>query len=168
VVNAGISGNRMLRHGAGPSALARFDRDVLAVPGVKAIVLMEGINDIGRSFAPTGATEPATLEALKAAHEQIIARAHAHGIKVIGATLTPYRGAAYASPAGEAVRDAFNAWIRTGGAFDGVIDFAPVVADKADPQSMDPKFYIRDHLHPNDTGYAAMGDAVDLALITGR
>ena len=83
-----------------PTALARFDRDVLSVPGVKAVILLEGINDIGRGFTPTGATEPVTLEALRAAYEQIIARAHAHGIRVIGATLTPYQGATYASPAG--------------------------------------------------------------------
>lgn len=168
VVNAGISGNRMLRYGTGPSALARFDRDVLSVPGVKAITLMEGINDIGRGLGAGAAGEPVSIEALKAAHEQIAARAHAHGIRVIAATLTPYRGAAYASPAGEALRDAFNAWIRTSGVFDAVIDFAPVVADPNDPQSMDPKFYIRDHLHPNDVGYKAMADAVDLTAITGR
>jgi lysophospholipase L1-like esterase len=168
VVNAGISGNRLLRYGAGPTALARFDRDVLSVPGVKAVILMEGINDIGRSFTPAGATEPVTLEALKAADEQLIARAHEHGVRVIGATLTPYKGAAYASPEGEAVRTALNQWIKTGGAFDGVIDFSAAVADPADPLSIATPYFIRDHLHPNDAGYKVMGDSVDLKVITGR
>ncbi len=168
VVNAGISGNRLLRYGTGPTALARFDRDVLSVPGVKTVVLLEGINDIGRGFTRAGATEPATLEALEAADRQIVARAHEHGLRVIGATLTPYQGAGYASPEGEAVREALNQWIRTSGAFDGVIDFAPVVADPNSPLALAPQFNIRDHLHPNDAGYRAMGDAVDLALITGR
>jgi lysophospholipase L1-like esterase len=168
VVNAGISGNRLLRYGAGPTALARLDRDVLSVPGVKAIILLEAINDIGRSFAPTGAREPVTLEALEAADKQIITRAHEHGIRVIGATLTPYQGAAYASPEGEAVREAYNQWIKTGGAFDGVIDFAPAVALASNPLTFDPQYNIRDHLHPNDAGYKVMGDAIDLKVITGR
>src|SRR5581483_5331679 len=100
VVNAGIGGNRLLRYGAGPNALARLDRDVLSVPGVRTVILLEGINDIGRGFAPGGNTEPVTAEALEAADLQIIARAHEHGIRVIGATLTPYQGAGYASPEG--------------------------------------------------------------------
>jgi lysophospholipase L1-like esterase len=104
VVNAGISGNRVLRYGSGPDALARLDRDVLSVPGVKVIILLEGINDIGRGFAPTGAREPVTPLALEAAYRQIIARAHEHGIRVIGATLTPYHGAFYASDEGESAR----------------------------------------------------------------
>jgi lysophospholipase L1-like esterase len=168
VVNAGISGNRMLRYGAGPTALARFDRDVLSVPGVKAVILMEGINDIGRGFSPVGATEPVTLEALEAADKQIIARAHEKGLRVIGATLTPYQGASYASPAGEAVREALNQWIKTSGAFDGFIDFAPVVADPNAPLAFAAQYNTRDHLHPNDAGYRAMGDAIDLAVITGK
>ena len=168
VVNAGISGNRLLRYGAGPTALARLDRDVLSVPGVKAIILMEAINDIGRGFAPTGAREAVTLEALEAADKQIIARAHEHGIRVIGATLTPYGGASYASPEGEAVRGAYNQWIKTAGAFDGVIDFAPAVALASNPLTFDPQYNIRDHLHPNDAGYKAMSDAIDLKVLTGR
>jgi lysophospholipase L1-like esterase len=163
VVNVGIGGNRLLRHGAGPSALARLDRDVLSVPGVKVIILLEGINDIGR-----GNIEPVTAEALIAADRQIIARAHANGIRVIGATLTPYKGAAYATEAGEQVRQALNRWIMTGGAFDGVIDFARPVSDPADPLSFLPKYNTRDHLHPNDEGYRAMADSIDLSLITGR
>jgi lysophospholipase L1-like esterase len=165
VVNTGISGNRLLRYGAGPSALARLDRDVLSVPGIKAIILLEGINDIGRGLGAPNSTEPVTAEALEAADKQIIARAHEHGIRVIGATLTPYQGASYASPAGEAAREALNTWIKTGGAFDGVIDFAPVVADPANPLTYAKAFNDRDHLHPNDAGYKAMGDAVDLAVL---
>jgi lysophospholipase L1-like esterase len=162
VVNTGIGGNRLLRYGTGPSALARFDRDVLSVPGVKAIILLEGINDIGRGFYPP--TEPVTADALIAADKQIIARAHDRGIKVYGATLTPYKGAHYYMPDGEQVREALNAWIKTGGAFDGVIDFAPSVADKADPTTFDPRFNRTDKLHPNDAGYQAMADAIDLNL----
>jgi len=162
VVNTGIGGNRLLRYGTGPSALARLDRDVLSVPGVKAIILLEGINDIGRGFYPP--TEPVTADALIAADKQIIARAHAKGIKVYGATLTPYKGAHYYMADGEKVREALNAWIKTGGAFDGVVDFAPSVADKTDPTTFDPSFNLNDRLHPNDAGYQAMANAIDLNL----
>jgi lysophospholipase L1-like esterase len=168
VVNAGIGGNRLLRHGSGPSALARLDRDVLAVPGVKAVILLEGINDIGRGFTPQGPQEPVTAEALIAADKQIIERCHAHGIKVIGATLTPYGGAGYAAPGGEQVRQALNNWIKTSGAFDGVVDFAAATADPANPLTFRAAYNDYDHLHPNDTGYQAMADAIDLSLITGK
>ena len=167
VVNAGIGGNRLLGYGAGPNALARFDRDVLSVPGVKTVILLEGINDIGRGFGPRGPTEPVTADALIAANKQIIERAHERGIRVIGATLTPYQGAGYASEQGEAVRQALNSWIRNSGAFDGVIDFAPAVADKADPLKIDPRYNDGDKLHPNDAGYKAMADAIDLRVLTG-
>jgi lysophospholipase L1-like esterase len=163
VVNAGIGGNRLLRYGTGPSALARLDRDVFSVSGVKAIILLEGINDIGRGFYPP--TEPVTADALIAADKQIIARAHAKGIKVYGATLTPYRGAHYFMPEGEKVREAYNAWIKTGGAFDGVVDFAPSVADKADATAFDTGFNFNDKLHPNDAGYQAMANVIDLNMI---
>ena len=166
VVNAGIGGNRLLRYGTGPNALARLDRDVFAVPGVKTIILLEGINDIGRGFFAAG--EPVTAEALEAADKQIIARAHAHGIRVIGATLTPYRGAFYFMAEGETVREAVNQWIKTGGAFDGVIDFAAAVADPADPTTYRADYNLKDKLHPNDAGYQAMADAIDLSLITGK
>jgi len=165
VVNVGLSGNRLLRYGAGPSALARLDRDVLSVPGVKAIILLEGINDIGRGFGTPNSTEPVTAEALEAADKQIIARAHEHHIRVIGATLTPYEGAGYAAPAGEAAREALNTWIKTSGAFDAVIDFAPAVADPANPLTFSHIYNDRDHLHPNDAGYKAMADAVDLGVL---
>jgi lysophospholipase L1-like esterase len=163
VVNAGIGGNRLLRYGTGPSTLARLDRDVLSVSGVKAIILLEGINDIGRGFYPP--TEPVTAEALIAADKQIIARAHAHGIMVYGATLTPYKGAHYFMPEGERVREAVNQWIKTSGAFDGVVDFAPSVADKSDPTTFDTSYNLTDKLHPNDAGYQAMANAIDLGLL---
>ncbi|HET7083469.1 MAG TPA: SGNH/GDSL hydrolase family protein [Rhizomicrobium sp.] len=163
VVNVGIGGNKLLRYGTGPNALARLDRDVLSVPGVKAIILLEGINDIGRGLQTTGVQDPISLEALIAADKQIIQRAHDHGIKVIGATLTPYQGAAYASPAGEEVRTGLNNWIKTGGAFDGTADFAAATGDPANPLAFRAGFNIRDKLHPNDAGYKAMGDAVDLS-----
>jgi lysophospholipase L1-like esterase len=168
VVNAGIGGNRLLRYGSGPDALARLDRDVLSVPGVKVVILLEGINDIGRGFITLGNQEPVTLEALQAADLQIIARAHEHGIKVIGATLTPYQGAFYAAPEGELVRQGLNNWIKSGGAFDGVIDFAPAVADKDNPLTFAKAYNDRDHLHPNDAGYKAMADAIDLSLLAGK
>ncbi len=168
VVNAGIGGNRLLRYGAGPSALARLDRDVFSVPGVKAIILLEGINDIGRGFAPSGQVDPVTPEALEAADKQIIARAHERGIKVYGGLLTPYQGAAYAAPAGEQVREALNDWVRTSGAFDGVIDFATPVADPTNPLTFNAHYNDRDHLHPNDSGYQVMANSIDLAMIAGK
>src|SRR6185437_12944749 len=166
VANAGISGNRLLRYGTGPSAVARLDRDVLSVPGVRVVILMEGINDIGRGSMPAGPSDPVTVAALQAADLQIISRAHEHGIRVIGATLTPYQGAAYASAAGETEREALNDWIRHSGAFDGVIDFAPVLAAPDNPLTFAPGYNDRDHLHPNDAGYKAMADAIDLSVIT--
>jgi lysophospholipase L1-like esterase len=168
VVNAGIGGNRLLRNGAGPGALARLDRDVFSVPGVKAIILLEGINDIGRGFAPSGQIDRVTPEALIAADKQIIARAHQKGIKVYGGLLTPYQGANYAAPAGEQVREALNNWIRTSGAFDGVIDFATPVADPTNLLTFDAKYNDRDHLHPNDSGYQIMANAIDLAMVAGK
>lgn len=164
VVNVGIGGNRLLRYGTAPNALARFDRDVLSVPGVKAIILLEGINDIGQGFKTSGVPDPVSLEALIAADKQIIQRAHDHGIKVIGALLTPYQGAGYASPAGEQVRTGLNNWIKTRGAFDGVVDFATATADPANPLAFRPDYNITDKLHPNDAGYQAMANAIDLAL----
>lgn len=166
VVNAGISGNRILRYGTGPSTLSRLDRDVLSVPGIKAIILLEGINDIGNAFNPAGGRDPVTAQTLIAADKQVIARAHARGVKVYGALLTPYQGAGYASPAGEQVRGALNQWIKTGGAFDGVVDLATPVADPANPLTFDLRYNIRDKLHPNDAGYTAMGNAIDLELVT--
>ena len=135
------------------------------MPGVKAVILLEGINDIGRGLGAANSTEPVSAEALEAADLQIIARAHEHGIRVIGATLTPYQGASYASAAGETVRESLNTWIKSSGAFDAVIDFAPAVADPANPLTFAKMYNDRDHLHPNDAGYKAMGDAVNLAVL---
>jgi lysophospholipase L1-like esterase len=167
VVNEGISGNRLLADGAGVSALARFDRDVLSQPGVKWIIVLEGINDIGIG-ALAGPQAAVTAEDLIGAHKQLIERAHLHGIKVVGATLTPYEGAAYYSEGGEAIRQAVNQWIRTSGAFDAVIDFDQVVRDPGNPKQIRADYNIRDHLHPNDVGYQAMADAVDLSLFAKK
>ncbi len=160
VLNAGISGNRVLGDGAGISALARFDKDVLMQTGATHVVVMEGINDIGvaRSNATPSAAD------LIAGHKQLIARAHARGLKIYGATLTPFEGAGYFTPEGEAKRQALNEWIRTSNAYDGVIDFDKVTRDPAAPTKFAPAFDSGDHLHPGDAGYKAMGDAVDLAL----
>lgn len=165
IVNEGISGNRLLNDGAGVSALARFDRDVLGQPGAKWLIVLEGINDIGIGGRP-GAQPPdaVTADDLIAAHKQIIERAHMHGIKVIGATLTPYVGAAYATDQGEQMREAVNNWIRTSHAYDAVIDFDAAVQDPANPKQIRPAFNIRDHLHPNDDGYKAMAAAVELSI----
>ena len=162
IVNQGISGNRVLSDGAGVSALARFDRDVLAQPGVQWLIVMEGINDIGLG-AKTAAI---TADDLIAAHKQMIERAHMRGIKVIGATLTPFAGASYYSDEGEAIRMALNEWIRTGRAYDAVIDFDAATRDPENPKQIRPAYNIRDHLHPNDAGYKAMADAFDLSMFT--
>jgi len=169
IVNQGISGNRLLNDGAGVSALARFDRDVLSQPGVKWLIVLEGINDIGLGGRP-GAQPPdaVTADDLIAAHKQIIERARLHGIKVIGATLTPYLGAAYGTDQGEAIREAVNQWIRTSQAYDAVIDFDAAVQDPANPKQIRPAYNTRDHLHPNDAGYQAMAAAVDLSIFSGK
>jgi lysophospholipase L1-like esterase len=164
VLNEGISGNKILLDGAGPNALARFDRDVIAQSGAKYLLILEGINDIGRlhSVADAGLTAADLISAL----DQMILRAHAHGIAVIGCTLTPYHGAGYYTDGGEAIRKAVNDWIRTGGAFDGVVDFEAAVRDPNHPDTYLPSDDPGDHLHPNDAGYKAMGDAIDLKLFT--
>jgi lysophospholipase L1-like esterase len=169
IVNEGISGNRLINDGAGVSALARFDRDVLSQPGVKWLIVLEGINDIGIGGRP-GAQSPdaVTADDLIGADKQIIERAHLHGINVIGATLTPYVGAAYATDQGEAMREAVNQWIRTSGAYDAVIDFDAATQDPEHPKQIRPAYNIRDHLHPNDDGYKAMAAAVDLAIFARR
>lgn len=165
VVNQGISGNQVLRNGAGVSALARFDRDVLSRPGVKWVILLEGINDInirGRVEGP----DALTADELIAGYRQIITRAHSHGIRVIGATLTPEEGVPTASERGEGIRQAANQWIRTSGAFDAVIDFDAVIRDPARPIRLRSDFDPGDHIHPNDAGNQAMADAFDLRLFT--
>jgi lysophospholipase L1-like esterase len=165
VLNEGISGNRLLRDGAGISALARFDRDVLVQPGVKWLMIMEGINDIGLGSRPdTPVSEAVGSDILIAALKQMIDRAHEHGIKVIGCTLTPYEGAAYFSEGGEMVREAVNQWIRSSGAFDAVVDFEAATRDPDHPRQFRPGFNNGDHLHPNDAGYEAMANAIDLSV----
>ena len=167
VANQGIGGNRVLSDGTlfqGVSALARLDRDVLSQPGVAWLIVLEGINDIGNSAAGNGNSGPITAEELIAAHKQIIDRARQHGIKVMGATLTPYEGAAYFREEGEKIRQALNAWIRTSGAYDAVVDFEAVVRDPANPRRLRADFDPGDHLHPNDAGYRAMAGAIDLRL----
>lgn len=167
VANEGISGNRVLSDGFGPNALSRFDRDVLACPGVRYVVVLVGINDVGipRMFPAAGAAPSA--DAIIAGYRQMIARAHARGVRVIGATLTPYQGAIdgrYYSDEGEAKREAVNAFIRGSREFDGVIDFDAAVRDPANPLRFDPTYDSGDHLHPNDAGYAVMAAAIDLRL----
>lgn len=174
VLNEGIGGNGVLRHIVGPSALSRLDRDVLGQSGVRYLVVMEAINDIGAygprnpNAPPPAVAPPAppTAEDLIVGYKQLIERAHTHGIKVIMGTLTPYMGAGYSSPAGEAVRTAVNQWIRTQKDSDGVIDFDKATQDPSRPDAFLPAFDHGDHLHPNDAGYKAMGEAVDLALFT--
>jgi lysophospholipase L1-like esterase len=164
VVNRGISSNRLLSNPVnllgGRSILERFDRDVLATAGVRYLTLMIGINDIGNS--PN--TSPIPAEELIAGYRQVIARAHARGIVVYGATLTPFEGAGYYSPEKEAVRQAVNNWIRSTDEFDGVIDFDLATRDPAHPTRFLPAYDSGDHLHPNDLGYQAMGNAVPLTL----
>lgn len=166
VANEAISGNRVLSDGYGLSALARFDRDVLAVPGVTDVVVLEGINDIGNSGGDIyGIAQPViTAETLIAGYQQLIARAHVHGIRIIGCTMTPFAGAGYYSPAKEQVRKAANDWIRHSGAFDGVIDFEQVARDPAQPDRLLPALERGDHLHPNEAGQRAMGNAISLDL----
>jgi lysophospholipase L1-like esterase len=164
VGNMGISGNKVLRDGAGVSAVARFDRDVLSQSGVKWVMLLEGINDIG-----TGRPgDPVTVDDLTGAYEQMIEEAHTHGIKVIGCTLTPFLGAPYKREPGEPIRVGVNNWIRTSGKFDAVVDFDKAVRDPQDPTRVRADFDPGDHLHPNDAGYQAMADAVDLSIFTRR
>ncbi|MGO9256147.1 MAG: SGNH/GDSL hydrolase family protein [Bryobacteraceae bacterium] len=166
VANQGIGGNRVLRDGTGASALARLDRDVFSQSGVKWLMVLEGINDIGH--AATTPSENVTAEDLIAAHRQIVEQAHAHGIRVIGCTLTPYEGATYSRETGEAVREALNTWIRTGGAYDAVVDFEAATRDAQNPKRIRSEFDPGDHLHPNDAGYQAMADSVDLSIFTGK
>ena len=166
VLNEGIGGNRVLHDTTGPSALARFDRDVLAQAGVKYLIIMESINDIGHATDLNKPYDVVTAEDLIVGLGQLAIRAHTHGIKVIGATLTPYVGAKYQSPAGEEIRQAVNKWIRTTDQFDGVIDFDKVTTDPTHPGMFLVLDDSGDHLHPGDDGYKAMGESIDLKLFT--
>ena len=170
VVNEGIGGNRLYTDAtglAGVSALARLDRDVFSHPGVKWLMILEGINDIGALASATNTT-PITKDDLIWVFQQVIERAHAEGINVIGCTLTPYEGAGYARENGEAIRSAVNDWIRTSGAFDAVVDFEAATRDPNNPKRFKTEFDPGDHLHPNDAGYKAMADAIDLSIFKIR
>ncbi len=169
VINVGIGGNHLLTDGLGPNALARFDRDVLARPAAKYLLVLEAINDLGALSRMPDATpaQHTDLQArLIAAYQQIITRAHAAGLTAIGGTLTPWVGSGYYHPdaASEADRQALNAWIRTPGHFDAVVDFDRAVRDPADPERMLPALDSGDHLHPSPAGYKAMADAIPLSL----
>jgi lysophospholipase L1-like esterase len=172
VLNAGIGGNRVLTTSPcwGQNALARLGRDVLAQSGINAVILFEGTNDIGQPDTPASATNPCfsqtqvTADEIILGYKQIIARTHARGLKIFGATILPYQGSGGWTTTGETKRVAVNQWIRTSGAFDGVIDFDAAVRDPAAPTRMAPQYDSGDHLHPGPAGHAAMGNAIDLAL----
>lgn len=172
VLDAGIGGNRLLHDavtniGFGVNALARYDRDVLVQPGVKYVIVLEGINDLGHPGTSAPAAETVSADDLIGALQQLIARAHEKGIKIYGGTLTPFEGTIYPgyySPEKEVKRKAVNEWIRSSNAFDGVIDFDKAVQDPNNPARMAAAFDSGDHLHPNDAGYKAMAAAIDLSF----
>jgi lysophospholipase L1-like esterase len=166
VLNHGIGGNRLLRDGLGPNALARFERDVLTQTGVRWVVVLEGINDLGTRVAARTKNEPfASAADIIAAYDQMIERAHAHGIRVIGATILPFNGSkSYWAEDGDADRQTINTWIRTSGRFDAVIDFDAALRAPDQPDHLKREFDCGDHLHPSLTGYAEMARVVDLAL----
>jgi lysophospholipase L1-like esterase len=169
VSNQGIGGNHLLTDGLGPNALSRFDRDVLAPAAVRWVIVFEGVNDLGAiaQRADASAAEHAALvQRVIAAYQQMIVRAHAHGLRIYGATITPYVGSSYyhPGPVSEADRQAVNQWIRAAGHFDAVIDFDAVVRDPQHPDQLLPGFDCSDHLHPSAAGYKAMGDAIPLDL----
>lgn len=166
VVNEGIGGNRILNDGTGPAAVARFDRDALTIAGVRYIVLLEGINDIGRLRDDAHSPSHISVQELIDAITALIAQAHAHDVKVILATLTPYSGAGYDSPEGEEIRTRLNTWIRGNAISDGVVDFAAATSDPDDPTVWKPEDQAGDHLHPSVAGHQAMADAFNLKLFT--
>ena len=171
VSNQGIGGNHLLTDGLGPSALARFDRDVLAPAGVRWVIVFEGVNDLGalaRKVEASPAEHAELVRRVIAAYQQIVVRAHAHGLRVIGGTITAYVGSDYYHPGGlsEADRQAVNQWIRAAGHFDAVIDFDSVLADPNHPDRLLPAYDSGDHLHPSPAGYKAMGNAIQLDLFS--
>lgn len=173
VVNTGIGGNRVLLDGLGPNLMARFDRDVLSRPGVSHAIVLEGVNDLGvltREQPVDAATHQAIVRRITFAYRQLAERAHAHGVRLIMGTITPFQGSDYyrPGPETEADRQAINRFIRTAGIFDGVIDFDQVVRDPARPDHLLPAFDSGDHLHPSMAGYKAMGEAIPLSLFNGR
>lgn len=165
VVNLGISGNRVLHDTAGASAMARFDRDVLALEGIRWVVMLEGINDISYSAIPGfPASERVSAQDLIAGYRMLIAKAHMHGLKMIGATILPYQGVWTYTADGESVRQHVNEWIRTSGEFDATVDFDGATRDPAHPERLQSGFDSGDHVHPNDAGNQAMANAFNLAI----
>jgi lysophospholipase L1-like esterase len=170
VANAGISGARLLRDGMGVNALARIEQDVFAQPGASDVVVLLGTNDIGWPGSPFAPQEaPVTVEELVHGYTQLIASAHARGLRVTGGTLPPFQGALEGTPyaghysdAKEALRQQLNAWIRSGGAFDAVVDFDMLLRDPDAPRRLLPAYDSGDHLHPGDAGYEAMAKAIDI------
>jgi lysophospholipase L1-like esterase len=175
VINAGISGARVLSDKMGVNALARFDRDVLNQPNLDTVILLMGINDIGWPASSLGPHDPAlSVERLIEGYRQLIARAHLRHVRIVGATLTPFEGAlqstelsGYYSAAKEQMRQAVNQWIRSSGEFDAVIDFDAAVRDPRHPRRFLPAYDSGDHLHPGDRGYRAMAEAIDLTILLG-
>ena len=165
VVNAGIAGNRVLLDGYGPNGLSRFNRDVLARSDARYLIVLESINDIGRYELDHPPYEDLGQQ-LEWGISQMVAQAHQHNILVFGATLTPYEGCSWYSPGGEALREEVNQWIRTSHIFDGIIDFDKATRDLQHPLQLLPQYNSGDHVHPNDAGYQAMADAIDLNLFT--
>jgi lysophospholipase L1-like esterase len=165
VINEGIGGNRILRDGVATSALGRFDEDVLSQAGVTWVIFLEGINDIGRGLGPgADPADSVTAEDLIGGMRQFVERAHLHGLRVMGATMTPFSGARYYSEKGEAVRESVNEWILKKGSFDAVTDFNAVTRDPEHPLQFRPDFDSGDHLHPDDAGYRAMAEAIDITV----
>jgi lysophospholipase L1-like esterase len=165
VLNQGIGGNRVLRNGLGPNMLARLDRDVIAQPGVRWLIILEGINDLGTAAGARAEGWPAATAAdIIAAFDQAITRAHDHGIKVYGGTIMPYGECFYFSEQGEADRLVINEWIRHSGRFDAVIDFDLVARDPANPSMLRPEVDSGDHLHLSAAGLKIIADAIDLSL----
>ena len=167
VVDAGIGGNRVLTtaDGNNPSLKSRFDHDVLGQPNVKDVILLEGINDIGGNIGPNGSS-PVSAADLENGMKSVISKAHAAGVKIFGGTILPFKGAGYYTAYGESVREAVNQWIRTSGAFDGVVDFDKATQDPGNSLALKPAYDSGDHLHPSDAGYQAMAEAVNLAQLT--
>jgi lysophospholipase L1-like esterase len=169
VLNEGIGGNRLLLDGLGPNALARFDRDVVAQTAVRAVIVLEGVNDLGtltRDHDVSAEEHAALVGRIEAGYTQMIERAHGHGVRVIGATILPYVGSGYyhPGPESEADRQAINRWIREAGHFDAVVDFDKVMRDPQHPDRLLPAYDSGDHLHPGPAGYKAMGEAIPLTL----
>jgi lysophospholipase L1-like esterase len=162
VLNLGIGGNRVLEDGLGPNLLSRLDRDIIAQSGVQAVILLEGINDIGTAALESDDAIDELVHRITAAYRQVVIRCRAKGLRIYGGTLTPMGGSSYFTEGRETARQRVNEWIRSSGFFDGVIDFDRTVRDPEDPERLLPGFDSGDHLHLNDTGYEAMARSIDL------